>query len=136
MIEYQFVFKNMASSLALQNHTTTKMQDIILRFVTKPKLLHTTFSVDRHLHKIHMTLDAGDGFRTDVNAETTDMHVSIDEAAHKLEKQMRKHKEKLKNHKRGHQLSGDNFGEAKAGYDDVAIDAADILKFESHRKRA
>ena len=136
MIDFQFVFKNMASSVAVESHATKKIQDSILRYVTKPKHFHATFSVEKHLHKVHLTLDAGDGFRTDVNAETTDMYASIDEAAQKLEKQMRKQKEKLKNHKRGDHLRDVAVFEVRSGYDNVAIDAEDILKYESRKKRA
>ena len=135
MIEFQFVFKNMASSNALENHTTKKIQESIMRFVTKPNHIQTTFSVDKHFHNVHMLLDAGDGFRTDVHAQTTDMYASIDEASHKLENQLRKQKEKLKDHKRGHKVRNENFYTI-SGYDDVAIDADDILKFEARKKRA
>ena len=136
MIDFQFVFKNMSSSAAVEGHTTKKIQDSIMRYVTKPKQVHVTFSVDRHLHKVHIILNAGDGFRTDVHGETTDMYASIDEAAQKLEKQMRKHKEKLKDHKRGQPLRELSAVNTTSGYDNVAIDAEDILKYETRKKRA
>jgi putative sigma-54 modulation protein len=131
-MQFQFSFRHMDTSPALQNYAEEKLREKIDKFVTKPIEAHVFFSVVRHQHAAHFKLNAGDGFSVDVEHQSQDMYATIDEMADKLEAQLRKHKEKLKDHKLT-QLP--EFREKKPIPED-AVDAAEILKFEAGRKRA
>ena len=131
-MQFQFSFKHMATSSALQTYAEGKFQEKIQKFVTKPTTAHVTFSVNRHEHTAHLSLRAGDGFSLEVEHTSSDMYASVDTMVDKLSTQLKKHKEKLKDHK---QLKiSKELPVATAEVD--AVDAADILKFEAGRRRA
>ncbi len=135
-MQFQFSFKHMDSSSSLESYAEAKLTEKISKFVTKPIEAHVFFSVTKQEHFAHLHLRAGDGFTTDVDSKSGDMYSSIDLMADKLESQLKKHKEKLKNHKGSKspvRLVSD-FEEAE-GQLDEAVDAADIIKYETARKR-
>lgn len=130
-MQFQFSFRHMDSSPALQSYAEQKLKEKIDKFVTKPIEAHLFFSVTRHQHTAHLRLNAGDGFNVDVEHSSADMYATIDQMADKLEAQLKKHKEKLKAHK-PEKLP--EYREKPKPEDEV--DAAEILKFEAGRKRA
>ena len=137
-MQFKFTFKHMDSSEAVRDYAESKIREKIEKFVTKPIEVHTTFSVDRHNHRVMSQLVAGDNFNVQVEATSEDMYVSVDKLVVKLESQLKKHKEKLKDHKNQPKLAqitpaplpnGENMDP-----DDVEIDAGDLLKFEQSRR--
>jgi putative sigma-54 modulation protein len=133
-MRFQFSFKHMDSSEALQRYAEVKILQEIQKFATKPVECHLTFAVDRHNHTAHLSFNGGDGFTFQVDHTCTDMYGSVDHMVHKLETQLRKQKEKLKHHK-GHKSKRDIISIAERSYDNAEIDAADILKFEAARRK-
>lgn len=133
-MQFQFSFRHMDTSPALQSYAEQKLKEKIDKFVTKPIEAHVFFSVTRHQHSAHLKLNAGDGFNVDVEHTSEDMYATVDQMADKLEAQLKKHKEKLKDHKpeRGTR----HLGETATPVPEDAVDAAEILKFEAGRKRA
>lgn len=136
-MQFQFSFKHMSSSPSLESYAEAKISEKIAKFVTKPIEAHIFFSVTKHEHHVHLHFKGGDGFTTDVESKSGDMYASVDLMADKLEAQLKKHKEKLKNHKstKASIRLVDGY-EAKAGYEDEVVDAGDIIKYETARKRA
>ncbi len=132
-MQFQFSFKHMDTSPALQTYAEEKLSEKIDKFVTKPISGHVTFSVHKHEHTAHFSLDGGDGFKVEVEHTSGDMYASVDYLADKLTSQLKKHKEKLKNHKVKKQ---NRFVSRDAYHDEDSIDAADILKYEEARRRA
>lgn len=134
-MRFQFSFKHMAVSNALQEYARNKIHPLIDKFSTKPIEAHITFSVDRHLHSANCVLTGGDGFSIHVEHACEDMYGSIDRMADKMSSQLKKKKDRLKEHKTSknqvRQLMGNGY-DADAG----EIDAADIIKYEAARKRA
>jgi putative sigma-54 modulation protein len=141
-MQFQFSFKHMATSPALQTYAEEKLGDKISKFVTKPIGAHVTFSVTRHQHTAHLSLDAGDGFKIQVEHTSEDMYASVDELAEKLASQLRKQKEKLKEHKgvrlaqNLERVSGRTAAPEGAATEVEVIDAGDIPKYENGKKRA
>jgi putative sigma-54 modulation protein len=133
-MRFQFSFKHMDSSEALQRYAEVKILQEIQKFATKPVECHLTFAVDRHNHTAHLSFSGGDGFAFQVDHTCTDMYGSVDHMVRKLETQLRKQKEKLKHHK-GHKSKRDIISIAERSYDNAEIDAADILKFEAARRK-
>ena len=132
-MQFHFAFKHMDTSPALQAYAEEKLLDRIEKFVTKPIAATVTFSVLKNLYTVHCHLEAGDGFSIDVEQTCDDMHTSMDVVADKLTTQLRKHKEKLKDHKAPRRVIPLIDPEAHAA---EAVDAADILKYEQGRRRA
>lgn len=129
-MQFRFSFKHMETSEALQNYAEEKIKVEVEKFVTKPIEAHVTFSVDRHQHHVLCSLAGGDGFTVNVEHECDDMYASVDRMIDKMVTQLKKKKEKLKDHK--HQKSQELFAlpYADDDFDAIPIDAADIVKFE------
>ncbi len=134
-MQFQFSFKHMETSAALQTYAEDKIREKVEKFVTKAIDASVFFTVTRHMHTCHVHLLAGDGFSLDVQHTSADMYATIDEIVHKLESQLKKHKEKLKDHGKGTKLV-----QALASLPTIeaepAVDAAEILKYEANRKHA
>lgn len=97
-MEPTFTFRNLDASDTIKEHTRQKISKLD-KYLLKPIAAHVILSVDRHEHKAEITLvDMG---REYVGVErSSDMLASIDNAVHKIERQLRKHKEKVKDHHR------------------------------------
>lgn len=134
-MQFHFSFKHMPSSSALESYAEEKLREKIERFVTKPIEAFVVFDVTRHLHRGHVRLKAGDGFSADVEHESEDMYATIDQMADKLEAQLRKHKEILKDHRHhnGPRDIRDLFPDE--GEEGEAVDASEILRYERGRRR-
>lgn len=135
-MRFQFSFKHMQTSEALTRHAETKVRTEVEKFVTKPVDCHITFAVDRHKHTAHCSFNGGDGYSFQVEHTCTDMYGSVDHMVDKLEVQLRRQKEKIKDHKhrkpskRGPAMTGDRE------FESAEIDALDILKYEQARRKA
>jgi putative sigma-54 modulation protein len=97
-MEPTFTFRNLDASESLKEHTRQKILKLD-KYLLKPIAAHVIMSIDRHEHKVEITVvDMG---REYVSVEKShDMMSSIDNAVHKIESQLRKAKEKIKNHHR------------------------------------
>ncbi len=86
---------------ALRNYVTSKMERLERHFdhVTN---LHVILSVEKLSQKAEGSLHVS-GAKLFANAEDTDMYAAIDALTDKLDRQIKKHKEKLKDH---HQSKG------------------------------
>ena len=137
-MQFQFSFKHMSTSAALQKYAEDKLRAQIEKFVSKPIEAHVVFLVDNHRHIAQCALTGGDGFSIQVEHECDDMYGSIDHVVDKLTARLKKKKDKLKEHKpmRG-KVSDFNYRAEKdiVDIDNVEVDAADIIKFEQARRR-
>jgi putative sigma-54 modulation protein len=125
-MQFRFSFKHMESSAALQSYARDKIKVEVEKFVTKPIEVHVTFSVDKHEQHVLCVLSGGDGFKINVEHACPDMYGSVDHMIDKLVTQLKRKKEKLKDHTHG--KPREPFAENED--DGGAIDAADILKYE------
>ncbi len=131
-MQFQFTFKHMDASVALEDYTRSKLLEKIEKFVTKPIKASVTYAVDRHNHTAHCSFAGGDGFSFEVEHTTKDMYASVDKLALKLEAQLKRQKEKLKDHKPKTTLRDLTVVEEISPDDpeSVPVDASDIVKFE------
>lgn len=96
-METLFTFRNLKASEALKTHTLDKL-DKISKYLIKPTKAHIIFNVERFNHRVEVTLNAN-GKQYVSHEKSEDMYTSIDKAVAKLERQLKKYKEQLKEHK-------------------------------------
>lgn len=134
-MQFRFAFKHMETSEALENYARSKIQAEVSKFVTKPIEAQVTFQVDKHKQHVLCTLVGGDGFSLNVEHSCQDMYGSVDHMIDKLSTQLKKRKDKLKDHK--HPRSRRPFAvmDEEVEYSTAEIDASDIVKFEATMKR-
>lgn len=135
----RFSFRHMKSSDSLIEYAEPKVMDKVKKFSTKPIEAHITFSLDGSDHVAHCGLVGGDGFNFQVESICNDMYGSVDLLVDKLEKQLRRQKEKLKDHKNSPKLTvmAADLSEPNDDPDSVPVDAEEMVKFAkaSHRGR-
>jgi putative sigma-54 modulation protein len=106
-MQVNITFRHLESTEALKAHARVKVEHI-QRYVDRPSDAHVVLYVENLEHHADINLKAGP-FLLRGRAKSPDMYASIDAAAEKIERQLKKHKEKLKNHKfvehkNGHRL--------------------------------
>ena len=135
-MQISFSFKHMETSEALQNYATEKIKEKLQKFVTKTVETKVFFTVENKDHVAHVIVAGGDGFNMDVSATCPDMYGSVDLVIDKLTGKLKRHKEKLKNHKKVSNLRTlpikQQWDELDA--DAVPIDAEDLIKYEEARR--
>ena len=96
-MQVNITFRHLDSTEALKAHVADKIQHI-QRYIDRPSEAHAVLYVENLHHHADITMKAGPFFLRG-RAKSEDMYASIDAAAEKIERQLKKHKEKLKNHK-------------------------------------
>ena len=95
-METSFTFRNLETSDALKEHTLAKLNRI-QKYLVKPTKVHIIFNVNKFNHSVEFTLNAN-GIQHISHETDKDMYASIDKAVTKLERQLKKYKEQLKEH--------------------------------------
>ena len=134
-MNFKFTFKHMKTSDALRAYAQEKIADKVEKFVTKPIEVRVTFGVEHMKNQIHLSLYAGDGFDVQAEQEADDMYAAVDLLVDKLEIQLRKHKEKLKDHKHDGGLSSVASSLTAPILNDDTMDAVDVLALEAARQQ-
>ncbi len=96
-MQVNITFRHLESTEALKSHAREKVEHI-QRYIDRPSEAHVVLYVENLEHKADINLKAGP-FLLRGRAKSGDMYASIDAAAEKIERQLKKHKEKLNNHK-------------------------------------
>ncbi|OFZ70541.1 MAG: ribosomal subunit interface protein [Bdellovibrionales bacterium RIFOXYD1_FULL_44_7] len=89
-------FKHLDPTDAIKNYTSEKSEKLRKYFNGKTAI-SWNFTVEKANHIAHCHL-IGNNMNYFGEATTTDLYASIDLAIDKIETQLRKHKEKIKNH--------------------------------------
>ena len=93
-------FRHMDASQAVREYSEEKLEKIRKYFHKEPIAAHAVFSVERgfhHVADINITLPSG--LLINAKETTDDMYSSIDLAVARIERQVRKWKEKIRDHK-------------------------------------
>ena len=96
-MQVNITFRHLESTEALKAHARGKVEHI-QRYIDRPTDVHVVLYVENLEHKADINLKAGQ-FLLRGRAKSGDMYASIDAAADKIERQLKKHKERLKSHK-------------------------------------
>jgi putative sigma-54 modulation protein len=87
---------------ALRDYVTSKLLERLERHFDNMTNIHVVLSVEKVRQMAEATVHVS-GAKLFANAEHEDMYAAIDMLADKLDKQVKKHKEKMKDH---HQAEG------------------------------
>jgi putative sigma-54 modulation protein len=100
-MQVNITFRNMFATDALRNHVQDKLGKVVDKYLDKVTEAHVTLSLERYLHHADVNLHAGQ-FHVRGKEKSEDMYASIDMAIDKIERQLKKHKERLKSHRPAH----------------------------------
>jgi len=89
-------FRHMPSSEGLRSHVETKIQKV-KKYLDEPIEAHVTMTSEKGRHRAAIQIDAH-GTRVKAEHSTSDMYATIDLALEKIEKQLRRHKDRSKEH--------------------------------------
>ena len=90
-------FINLDSSEALKTYAFEKL-DRFDRFLHNPAKANVVLTVEKFRHIAEINISA-DGFTINAHEETSDMYSAIDMALDKIDKQIKKNKQKFKRHR-------------------------------------
>ena len=93
-------FRHMEASPAVREYAEERLDKIRKYFSRELLSAHATFSVERnHNHTAEFSLTLPNGIVLQARETTEDMYSSVDLAAARIERQVRKWKEKIRTHK-------------------------------------
>jgi putative sigma-54 modulation protein len=100
--------RNIEITDGIRNHLNDKM-DKTIADLGEAADVHVALAVEKHRHFAEITVKTK-GFTLHSHDETEDLYTSMDKALEKMEKQIRKHKEKAKalRNKQGAQSKNQN----------------------------
>src|SRR3954466_8116652 len=93
-------FRHMDASQAVRDYAEEKLDKIRKYFQKDPIAAHAVFAVERGFHHVaDINITLPNGIVINAKETTEDMYSSIDLAAARIERQVRKWKEKIRDHK-------------------------------------
>jgi putative sigma-54 modulation protein len=93
-------FRHMEASSAVREYAEEKLDRFRKYFNRQPMGAHAVFSVERnHNHTVEILLTLPNGLCVQAQETTEDMYSSIDLAVARIERQVRKWKDKIRDHK-------------------------------------
>jgi len=98
-MEILFTFRDIDATDGLKEHVLMKLEKID-KFLIKPISAHTVLCMDGSQHKAEISI-LDNGIRYVGIEKTNDMYLSIDHAVEKIVSQLKKKKEKIKDHHQG-----------------------------------
>ncbi len=96
-MQVNITFRHLDPTEALKVHVRDRVEHV-QKYIDRPSEVHAVLHVENLHHHAEITVKAG-RFLLRGTGKTEDMYASIDAAAEKIERQLKKHKEKLYNHK-------------------------------------
>ena len=93
-------FRHMEASQAVREYAEDRLDKLRKYFSRQPLAAHAVFSVERnHNHTAEFSLTLPSGLGVQASETTEDMYSSIDLAVARIERQVRKWKDKIRDHK-------------------------------------
>jgi len=134
-MQVNITFRHLESTEALKAHARDKVQHI-QRYIDRPSEAHVVLDLENLEHKADINLKAGP-FLLRGRAKSGDMYASIDAAAEKLERQLKKHKEKLKSHKLPERQGGQRVVDVRHEvFDEARLAASDrVVKSDTFQAK-
>jgi len=95
-MQLNITFRNLDSSDSLKEYAQDKVERVH-KYLDRAGEAHVVLSLERHLHHADITIQSG-AWLLRGRETSEDMYASIDLAMDKIERQLRRYKEKLKTH--------------------------------------
>lgn len=96
-MQISVTFRNVDPSEHLKQYAENRLARF-KKYLEEPVEIHLVLSIQKFRHTADVTVTA-DGMKIKAQEETGDLYSAIDMVVDKLEKQIKRHKEKLKDHK-------------------------------------
>lgn len=96
-METAYTFRNIDATDGMRDHATQKLKKLD-RFLIKPVSAHVVFHVERHEHVVEISLLAN-GSQYVGTERSADMYSSIDGAVNKILRQLKRDRDRQKDHK-------------------------------------
>ncbi|MCA9638507.1 MAG: ribosome-associated translation inhibitor RaiA [Myxococcales bacterium] len=97
-MQTHFVFRQMESSNALRGYTEERLEKI-KRYFADPLRISCTFSVEKIYHIAEVEVVLRNGLQLHASEATENMYSSVDMALAKMERQVRRYKDRIRHHK-------------------------------------
>lgn len=97
-------FRHMEQSEALKAYAEEKLERVS-KYIDEPITAQVYFSVEKIRHIVEIVI-SGRGITTKASEATNDMYAAVDMVLDKIERQLKRYKEKLKDHKPGSTANG------------------------------
>jgi putative sigma-54 modulation protein len=130
-MQVSVTFRHMEATDALKSFASDKVSRIE-KYVHAPTDAHVVLSVEKHMHRAEINVTAN-GIRIRGEETSGDMYGSIDGAAAKIERQLKRYRNKLASHKprEGHAMKvKHNVIAAEAPEAEVTESPAQIVRHE------
>lgn len=88
---------------ALSNHVEERLDAAIAKYFDRPAEGNVVFSRDAHNYRCDSSVHLATGLKAQAQAVATDIYAAFDQAAERIEKQVRRYKRRLKNHHQSRQ---------------------------------
>ena len=95
-MNYCFSFKHMEPSSYLEKLTRKKIHERVEKFISRPREARVSFYTSKKDFGCHIHV-SGDGYDCFVSAVSSDMRSAVNMVVDKLDAQLRKRKERIKN---------------------------------------
>jgi putative sigma-54 modulation protein len=95
-MQCNITFRQLDATESLKEYAAEKVERV-KKYLDRAGDAHVVLSLERHLHHADITIHSG-AFVLRGREKSEDMYASIDLAMDKIERQLRRYKEKLKNH--------------------------------------
>ncbi len=97
-MEFAVTFRHMDSTEALKAYAKDRL-GCVRKYFPDPIACHVVMSTERHHHTVDVNLHLPNGFKIAGTETTENMYSSIDLVAAKIERQVRRYKDRLREHK-------------------------------------
>lgn len=97
-------FRHMEQSEALKSYAEEKLERVV-KYIDEPISAQVFFTVEKIRHIVEIVI-SGRGITTKASDATNDMYAAVDAVLDKIERQLKRYKEKLKAHKPGSEENG------------------------------
>jgi len=121
-------FRNLDPSDHLKNYAETRLTRI-KKYMEEPIEVHVVLSVQKFRHTADVTINAN-GIKIKAQEETGDLYSAIDLVMDKIEKQIKRQREKLKEHKTELRPRSEEEEEALPGEEETAAESPQVIKKE------
>jgi putative sigma-54 modulation protein len=97
-MQFSVTFRHMEATDALKGYAKDRLEKI-RKYFPDPISIHVVMSTERFLHRVDVNVQLHNGFKIAGTETTENMYSSIDLVSAKIERQVRRYKDKLRAHK-------------------------------------
>jgi len=99
-MQYQITGKQIDIGEALRGHVQNELGEVVGKYSGRPTDANIVFSKNAHEFVCEATVHLSTGLLAQAKAHATEIYAAFDKCTHKLDKQLRRYKRRLKDHHR------------------------------------